>query len=152
VERLGSLAGGPARRRVVLLLAAVLALESADAGTVGAVAAQLERTFDIGNTGIGLLLTVSSLMGAASALPMGVVADRARRIPVLAISIGLWGLSMVATGFATSYSMVLVTRLALGWSPRQRARRLRSQWGTSPERGRSVLGNLLQATEALLTL
>lgn len=106
--------GGPARRRVVLLLGAVLSLQSADAGTVGAVAPQLETAFRIGNTQLGLLITVSTLVGAVAALPMGVVADRTRRARTLAIAVLLWSGGMAATGLATSYLMVLVTRLALG--------------------------------------
>lgn len=106
--------GGPARRRVVLLLAAVLSLQSADAGTVGAVAPQLERAFRLGPAQIGLLVTASSLLGAVAALPMGVLADRTRRVPLLAGTIVLWAASMAATGLASSYIMLLVTRLGLG--------------------------------------
>ena len=114
VNRLTDAVGGPARRRVVLLLAGVLSLQAADAGTVGAVAPQLEEAFRIGNTRLGLLITASSLVGALGALPMGAVADRRRRVHVLVVTIVLWSISMVATGLATTYTMVLGTRLALG--------------------------------------
>ena len=113
-NRLTDAVGGPARRRVVLLLAAVLSLESADSGTVGALAAQLERAFHIGNTELGLLITVSSLVAALASLPMGVVADRSKRVRVLAVTVALWAAGMVASGLATSYLMLLLTRLTLG--------------------------------------
>ncbi len=113
-EKFGEVVGGPARARVVALLAAVMALESADNGTVGAVAAQLERTFHIGNTELGLLLTVSSLIGAAGSLPMGVLADRARRSRVLVVTVVFWAVATAASGMAQSYLMLLFTRLALG--------------------------------------
>jgi predicted MFS family arabinose efflux permease len=106
--------GGKARRRVVLLLAGVLSLQSADTGTVGALAAQLEKAFRIGNTKVGLLITASSLVTAAASLPMGVLADRTSRSRVLAVTVLLWSLAMVASGLATSYVMLLVARLALG--------------------------------------
>ena len=107
VGRLTDAIGGPARRRVVLLLAAVLSLQAADAGTVGAVAPQLEEAFRIGNTRLGLLITVSSLVGALAALPMGTLADRSRRVRVLVATVALWSVSMVATGLATSYMMLI---------------------------------------------
>lgn len=114
VDKLQDIAGGPARTRVIVLLAAVMALESADAGTLGAVAAQLERVFHIGNAQFGLLLTVTSLVGAVASLPMGVLADRARRTRVLQVSVVLWALAMAATGLSWSYLAMLMTRLGLG--------------------------------------
>ena len=52
--------GGPARARVITLFGAVLALQSADTATVGAVAPQLEHSLHIGNTDIGLLTSVAT--------------------------------------------------------------------------------------------
>lgn len=113
-EWLTAILGGPARRRVVVLLACVLSLSAADSGTLGALAAQLEKSFRIGNTQLGLLATSSSLVGAAATLPMGVLADRSNRVRVLVIAIVLWAAAMVMTGLALSYLMLLATRLALG--------------------------------------
>jgi hypothetical protein len=45
--------GGAERTRVILLLAAVLGLSSADAATVGAAATQLRADLDISNTDVG---------------------------------------------------------------------------------------------------
>jgi hypothetical protein len=42
--------GGPARGRVVLILAGVLALNGADTGTISATTGNLEQAFHIGNT------------------------------------------------------------------------------------------------------
>ena len=60
--------GGPARARVVLLFGAVLALNTADASTVGAVAAQLEPALHIGNTEVGLLVGVVDSRGRRGAV------------------------------------------------------------------------------------
>lgn len=113
-ERVTETVGGPARLRVVLLLAGVLSLESADIGTVGALAAQLERAFRLNNTEVGLLITVTALVGAAASLPFGVLADRSSRTRLLCWAIALWSVAMVISGLATDYLMLLVTRLALG--------------------------------------
>lgn len=114
VETVTEKVGGPARLRVVLLLAGVLSLQSADIGTVGALAAQLERAFRLDNTEVGLLITVTALIGAVSTLPMGVLADRANRTRLLAGAIGLWSLVMVVCGLSNSYLMLLLARLGLG--------------------------------------
>lgn len=106
--------GGPARKRVIVILALILALDSADKGAVGAMAPQLEASLHIGNLKLGILATVSSLVGAAASLPMGVLADRTRRTRLLTISIVIWAAAEALSGFSTSYLMLLLTRLALG--------------------------------------
>lgn len=106
--------GGPARARVVVLFGCVLALNSADTATIGAVAKQLESAMKIDNTEIGLLSSVSLLVGAIFVLPVGMFVDRSRRIPLLSASIVLWSVASLASAFAGSYSTLLLTRLALG--------------------------------------
>lgn len=106
--------GGPARLRVIALLALVLALSGADMSTVGSAGPQLEPALGISNTEIGLLLTVSQLAAAVASLPMGILADHTRRQRVVWISILLWSLAMAASGAAVSYPMLLVSRIGLG--------------------------------------
>jgi MFS family permease len=109
-----SAVGGPARARVIALFGAVLALSSADAATVGSVAPQLEHALHIGNTKIGLLSTAALLTGAVFVLPVGFLVDRTKRIPMLAGSIVLWSMASLVSAFASSYSTLLFSRLALG--------------------------------------
>ena len=99
---------------MILLLAAVLALASADAATVGAAAIQLRDDLGISNTDIGLLVTVTSLVAAAASLPFGVLADRVRRIPMLAGAIVLWGGAMLWTASAPTFGRLLLARVFLG--------------------------------------
>jgi MFS family permease len=106
--------GGPARARVIVLFACVLALSSAQIATVGAVAPQLEQSLHIGNTKIGLLNSVALLVGAVAVIPVGLLVDRARRIPLLAASIVLWSVATLFAAFANSYSSLLLTRVGLG--------------------------------------
>jgi len=106
--------GGPARARVVVLFGCVLALSSAQISTVGAVAPQLERSLHIGNTEIGLLNSVALLIGAVAVIPVGLMVDRIRRIPVLAVSIVLWSVTTLVGAFASSYSSLLLSRVGLG--------------------------------------
>lgn len=114
IDRLNAAVGGPARRRVVVLLACVLGLQTADQGNIGAIAKQLETSLHIHNAGLGLLAAVTSLVGAVFAIPLGVLTDRVRRVPLLSISIATWAVAMVASAFAGSYHQLLLTRLFLG--------------------------------------
>jgi MFS family permease len=106
--------GGPARARVIVMFALVLALNGADSSTVGAVAPQLESALHIGSTKIGLLTSVSLLVGAVFTIPVGLLVDRTRRMPLLALSIMLWSIASLLSAFAGSYSSLLLTRLLLG--------------------------------------
>src|SRR3954453_8445549 len=106
--------GGPARARVIFLFGAVLALASADAATIGAVAGQLQPDLGIDNTEVGLLNSVTLLAGALAVLPVGFLVDRVRRIPMLAFSIFMWSAAMFWSGLAGSYGNLLLARVALG--------------------------------------
>ncbi len=106
--------GGSTRTQVVAVLAGVLALSSADTATVGASAIQLRQHLHIDNTDIGLLVAVSSLVGAVAALPFGILADRVRRTWTLSTAIVLWGVAMLWSATAGSFGKLLLARLALG--------------------------------------
>jgi MFS family permease len=106
--------GGPARARVIVMFGAVLALNGADTATIGSVAPQLEQALHIGATKIGLLSSVALLVGAVFTIPVGLLVDRTKRMPLLAFSIVLWSLASLFSAFAGSYSTLLLTRLALG--------------------------------------
>ena len=106
--------GGTARARVITLFACVLALNSADVSTIGAVAPQLESSLHIGNARIGLLISVTLLVGAVFVIPCGLLVDRTKRVPMLAASIVLWSAASLVSAFAGSYSTLLLTRLLMG--------------------------------------
>ena len=106
--------GGPARARVIALFGATLALNGADTATVGAIAPQLEHALHIGNTKIGLLSSAALLVGAVFTIPVGLLVDRIKRIPVLSLSVVLWSVASLLSAFAGSYSGLLLTRLLLG--------------------------------------
>jgi MFS family permease len=97
-----------------VLLAAVLALSSADTATVGASATQLRASLHIDNTDIGLLVAVNSAVAAVFSIPCGFLADRVRRTRLLGGSVFLWGIAMLFSATAGSFDRLLLTRLALG--------------------------------------
>ncbi len=131
--------GGRERTRVILLLASVLALASADSATVGASAIQLRHDLHINNTDVGLLVTVTSLVAAAASLPFGVLADRVRRTPLLGGAIVLWGAAMIWSATAPTFGQLLLARLFLGGVTAAAGPIVASlvgDWFASSERGR----------------
>jgi predicted MFS family arabinose efflux permease len=109
-------AGGPARSRVVLTLAAVLGLAGTGTGTgtISSTTGNLEQAFHVGNTQIGLLLSVVGLVGAVFTIPAGILADRTRRTRLLGGAIVVWAAATVLSGAATSYLWLLLARVGLG--------------------------------------
>ncbi|MGI9185564.1 MAG: MFS transporter [Solirubrobacteraceae bacterium] len=106
--------GGAARARVVLLLASVLALSSADTSAVGADAGPLKRALHLDFTQLGLLVALPTLVAAVATVPIGSLSDRVSRVFLLKWSIVAWSLAMIAAGASTSFQMLLVSRLILG--------------------------------------
>lgn len=114
MRRLREHAGGSARARVIVLLACALALDAADKGTVGAVAAELEQHLHITPIQVGLLVTLSSATAAIATVPVGWLTDRINRVHLLAFTIVLWCAAMILAGAAGSYGVLLLARIALG--------------------------------------
>ena len=138
-RRLTVALGGAERTRVIIVLAAILGLSGADAATVGASASELRSGLHITNTDIGLLVAVSSLVGAFASLPFGVLADRVTRTRVLGVTIVTWGAAMLWSATASNFTELLWTRLFLGAvtaSAGPMVASLVGDWFGSWERGR----------------
>ena len=101
-------------RGIVLGLAAVLALEAADRGAVGALGPSIERAFGIGHTDLGLIATAVTIVAAAGTVPAGFAVDRVRRLPLLAWAVLLWAVAMAVAATATSFAVLLGARMFLG--------------------------------------
>jgi MFS family permease len=146
--------GGPARARVIMLFACVLALSSADASTIGAVAPQLESALHITNAEVGLLSSATLLVGAVFVIPFGIFVDRAKRVPLLYVSIVCWSIASLVSAFAGSYWTLLLTRLLMGAVTATAGPAIASLTGDyfpSRERGRIyayILGGELAGTAA----
>ncbi|MGH3095688.1 MAG: MFS transporter [Streptosporangiales bacterium] len=114
-SKITDMVGGPARKRIIVLFAAVLALSSADTAAIGAAADLIKSDLGIGNTQIGLLVAVVALAGGVGTLPMGMLADRFNRVRLLTLAVVLWAAAMVASGAAPSYEWLIYSRIALGF-------------------------------------
>jgi predicted MFS family arabinose efflux permease len=106
--------GGPARKRTILILASVLALNGANSGAIGAMAVQLERSLHIDNTGLGFLVTASSIAGAVISIPVGILADRFNRRWLLLAGLTVWTVACGASAFAESLASLVLFQLVVG--------------------------------------
>ncbi len=106
--------GGSRQLSAIALLAGSLALAAADQTIAGAVAPDLKVDLHVDNTAIGLLVTAAYLLAAAGTIPFGILADRAKRVHLLAICALAWSASITVAGFADSYGMLLVAQMTLG--------------------------------------
>ncbi len=113
-QRVINTVGGPARARVIVLLALLLALSSADTSSVGAAAAPLKHALALDFTQIGLLVALPALASAVATVPIGALSDQVRRVSLMKWSIVVWSLAMIAAGASGSFVMLLVSRLVLG--------------------------------------
>lgn len=114
LDRLSAAAGGREQLKTIVLLSSALALAAGSQTIVGAVAPDLKVALKIGNTQVGLLITAASLVGAATTLPFGMLADRIARVRLLAICVLTWSVSVLVAGAASHYVMMLLAQVALG--------------------------------------
>ncbi|MCA1829977.1 MAG: MFS transporter, partial [Actinobacteria bacterium] len=103
-----------AELRAVLLFAAVLGLDHADRGTLGAIAPNLKRAFHLGNTQLGILAAAFSVVAALASLPVGMLTDRIKRTTLLSSIIALWSLVMLIAGASVGFAMLFVAQMLLG--------------------------------------
>jgi predicted MFS family arabinose efflux permease len=104
----------PSRKAALVALAAVLALDGADRTALGALAPALMAEFNVGNTAIGLLASAFAIVGALAIVPIGILTDRARRITILVVCIGIWCLAMGLAAAAWSFVLLFGARITLG--------------------------------------
>lgn len=108
------LVGGRARGQAVFLLAVVLALDTADLGTIGSIAAPLESSLALSNTELGLLAAIPSIASALATVPFGIAVDRVNRVRLLWISMLAWSLIEGLSAAAGSFDALLLIRVAVG--------------------------------------
>jgi MFS family permease len=101
-------------RRPLILLTAVLAIDQADRYLLSAVFPLLKDDFGLSDGQLGSLSAAFLLVATLGALPFGILVDRTVRTRVAAWGAALWSFAMVATGLATSYGGLFLSRMGLG--------------------------------------
>jgi predicted MFS family arabinose efflux permease len=104
----------PERLKSIVLLALVVGLQSADAGTVGALVVSLKQSLHINDIQVGLLVTVSTGVGAIATLLAGALADRTVRVRLLWIALLVCSAAMALSAASPNYGWLLACRVGLG--------------------------------------
>ena len=82
------------------MLALAVGLQSADGGTVGALVVSLKESLRINDIQVGLLVTVSTGVGALTTLVAGALADRTVRVRLLWMALLVCSLAMALSAVA----------------------------------------------------
>jgi MFS family permease len=105
---------GAAASAPLLVLFLVNVLNFYDRQVLGAVLEPLHREFGLSDTQLAVLATAFTLLYAVAGLPLGRLADRWSRKRLLAIGVTVWAALTALGGLASSYRMLLATRLGVG--------------------------------------
>ena len=96
------------------MLSGINLLNFYDRQAPGALVEPMRKEFHLSDTKIGLLGSVFIWVYALAGLPLGRVVDVWSRKKLLAIGVTVWSALTAASGLATSFSFLLITRLGVG--------------------------------------
>jgi MFS family permease len=99
---------------LVYLLTLVTAIDWASRTTLGVAFDDIKAEFGLRDWDLGALTAAFTVVAMLSAVPCGILADRWRRVWLIAIGFVPWGLGMLWQGAATSFTMLFVARMFLG--------------------------------------
>ncbi len=98
----------------MLLLAAVLFINYVDRGTMPTAAHLMQADLHLNHAQMGLLLSAFYWTYTCMQIPVGWLAERYGAQRILAAGLALWASSTMLTGFAHTFTALLVLRLLLG--------------------------------------
>lgn len=81
---------------------------------MGATARMLHARLGFSTSDIGALASVSSIVGVAATIPIGIAADRYRRVRLLRWAVATWSVGMIWVGATSTLAEMLPARAALG--------------------------------------
>ena len=105
---------GAAASAPLLILFLVNVLNFYDRQVLGALLEPLHREFGLSDTQLAVLATTFTLLYALAGLPLGRLADQWNRKRLLTIGVSVWAALTSLGGLASSYGMLLATRLGVG--------------------------------------
>jgi MFS family permease len=105
----------PARWYVLALLTVVYALNIADRFCISTLIEPIRLELHLSDSGIAFLTGVAlALFYVTLGIPLAVVADRANRRNIVALSLAIWSGMTALCGFAGSYFQLLLARFGVG--------------------------------------
>jgi ABC-type branched-subunit amino acid transport system ATPase component/predicted MFS family arabinose efflux permease len=97
-----------------IVLTAIVLLSELEEAAVVVLAPEIRATFHISEGAMVFIGTASAAFFVLGAVPMGWLADRVRRVPIVGWSAFLFGGFVVASGFAVNAFMLFWTRFGSG--------------------------------------
>jgi ABC-type branched-subunit amino acid transport system ATPase component/predicted MFS family arabinose efflux permease len=97
-----------------IVLTVIVSLDELEGAAIYVLAPEIRRTFGISEGTIVFIGTASAAFFVLGAVPMGWLADRVKRVPIVGISAMFFGLFVMASGFALNAFMLFWTRFATG--------------------------------------
>ncbi len=104
-------AGG---KLMFIVLGLLLAFDELEGSAINVLGPEIQRTFGISQGAIVFIATASSAFFVLGAVPMGWLADRVKRVPIVGWSSIAFGGFVFLSGLATSAFMLFWTRFATG--------------------------------------
>ncbi len=108
-------AGGFYRYRVAGFLALVYAFNFMDRQIMSILQEPVRQEFGLSDTQLGMLTGLSfALFYTSFGVPVAWLADRYRRVPIMAVACGVWSLFTAACGMAQSFGQLVTARVLVG--------------------------------------
>ena len=102
----------------LVLLTAVYTINVSDQFLLSSMFPLLKREFDMSDTALGILSGSYLISVTLGTVPFGALADRYSRTRIIAWGTAAWGITMIFTGLASGFLMLLLGRMVLGlWDP-----------------------------------
>jgi ABC-type branched-subunit amino acid transport system ATPase component/predicted MFS family arabinose efflux permease len=97
-----------------VVLTAIFALDELEGAAIYVLAPEIRRAFHISEGTVVFIGTASAAFFVLGAIPMGWLADRVKRVPIVGVSSVLFGGFVFMSGLAVSAFMLFWTRFATG--------------------------------------
>ncbi|MYA13781.1 MAG: MFS transporter, partial [Acidimicrobiaceae bacterium] len=102
----------------LVLLTAVYTINVSDQFLLSSMFPLLKREFGLSDTALGILSGSYLISVTLGTVPFGALADRYSRTRIIAWGTAFWGVTMIFTGMASGFFMLLLGRMVLGlWDP-----------------------------------
>lgn len=100
---------------VVALLTLAYALAILDRVSIGLLITPIQAALKINDTQFGLLQGMAfSLFYSVLGLPLGMICDKSRRVPLLITGLFLWSLATIGCAFASNFHELFIARMLVG--------------------------------------
>ncbi len=97
-----------------VILTALVSLDELEGAAINVLAPEIQHTFHMSEGAIVFIGTASAAFFVLGAVPMGWLADRVKRVPIVGWSSVLFGVFVLGSGFALNSFMLFWTRFFTG--------------------------------------